>query len=123
MIDCIDQFKSSFENYDVVFEKNVNFAHDNLIKTFNTIVYLKIFNNNKLQSNISLDDVIHENFVEIYDIIVNANSNTFIFFMLNAIEKKILNDENNELCCVVFRLIVKKELFYDIENFEIAKNA
>ena len=47
MIDCIDQLKSSFENNNVVFEKNVNFAHDNLIKTLNTIVHLKILNNDK----------------------------------------------------------------------------
>ena len=47
MIDCIDQLKSSFENNNVVFEKNVNFAHDDLIKTLNTIVHLRIFNNDK----------------------------------------------------------------------------
>ena len=88
MIDCIDQLKSSFKNNDVVFEKNVNFAHDDLIKTLNTIVHLKVFNDDKLQSNVSLNDVIYKNFVKIFDIIVNANSNTFILFMLNTIEKK-----------------------------------
>ena len=40
IIDCINQFKLLFDNKIVVFEKNIDFAHKNLIKTFDIIIYL-----------------------------------------------------------------------------------
>ena len=89
MIDCMNQFRSSFDSEIVVFEKNIDFTHENLIKTFDTIVHLWIVDDDKFKSNVSFDDIIHEIFVKIFDIIVNANSNTFIHVMFNTIKKKL----------------------------------
>ena len=88
IIDCINQFKLLFENNVVVFEKNIDFTYNNLIKTFDIVVYLKIFSNNWFKSNILLSDIFYKIFVEIFFVVVNANSNTFIYIMFNTIKKK-----------------------------------
>ena len=96
IIDCINQFKLSLNNKIVVFEKNIDFTHESLIKTFDTVVYLWIVDNNKFKSNVSFSDVFHKIFVKIFDFIVNTNSSTFIHVMFNTIKKRLEWRQNFE---------------------------
>ena len=67
--------------------KNADFAYKCLVKTFRTIIYLKIVNNNEFSTNVLLIAKNNKNFFYKFKIIVNSNTNTTIKIMLNNIEK------------------------------------
>ena len=68
--------------------KDVNFAYKCLIKTFRTIIYLKIINNNKFNTNALFITKNNKKIFNKFKIIVNSNTNTTIKIMLNNIKKK-----------------------------------
>ena len=67
--------------------KDVDFAHKCLIKTFRTIVYLKIVNNNKFSTNALFIAKNNKSVFYEFKIIINSNTNAAIKIMLNNVEK------------------------------------
>ena len=68
--------------------KSADFAHKCLIKTFRIIVYLRIVNNDKLNTNVLLIAKNNKNVFYKFKIIINSNASITIETMLNNVEKK-----------------------------------
>ena len=67
--------------------KNVDFAHECLIKTLRTIVHLKIVSNNELSTNVLFIAKSNKNVFHKFKIIIDSNASAAIKIMLNNIEK------------------------------------
>ena len=68
--------------------------HERLIKALNAIIHFKIFYCDELYFNVAilLSNLI--NFFKILQVIINANSNTFIIFVFVLIKKVFKKNEN-----------------------------
>ena len=83
------------------FLKNVDFAHENLIETFRTIIHLKIVNDNKFDSNVMFVAKIDKNFFHEFKFIIDSNANATIMIVFYDIEK---NFERNQYFCDFFEI-------------------
>ena len=72
VIDNINKFELSFYEQFWIFQKCVDFAHDNLIKTFNAFVHLKIFNNKKFHYDVAFFSINRKNIFKKFIIVVNS---------------------------------------------------
>ena len=72
VIDKINQFESSFDEQFKNFQKRIDFAHENLIKTFNTFVHLKIVNNKKFDLNVAFLSINRKNIFKKFIVVVNS---------------------------------------------------
>ena len=72
VIERINQFELSFDEQFKILQKRIDFAHENLIKTFNAFVYLRIVNNRKFDSNIAFLSINCKNIFKEFIVVVNS---------------------------------------------------
>ena len=109
-IDRTVLFKKKLE----IFEHNVDFAHERLIKIFRTLIYLRIASDSEFEFNISSLALIFKLFIYIFVVVVDTKSNISILIVFNIIKKiskKYLNcdfDFNNQAIYLKFlRFVVQ----------------
>ena len=87
-INNFNEFRSLFEKKFKVFEHDIDFAHENLIQALDIIVYLKIVNDKKFDTNLSRFTSILEFTSYEFVVVVNSKTNAFIALVFYMIEKK-----------------------------------
>ena len=65
----------------------MHFIYKYLFKSFNRIIYLGIFSDNRLLSNIVISKIIKKDFINIFIIIIYTNTINFIFKKIEIIFK------------------------------------